>query len=305
MKKTTFGTTLVLLLTAMIWGFAFVAQVDGVNYVGSLTMNGSRFLLGSLSLLPVVLFFERGRTDKQERLRTVKASLMAGLALFCASTLQQYGIQYTGSAGVSGFITGLYVVLVPIGGLLLFRQKTGWNVWCGAVLVFVGLFLLCYTPGEGFYFGIGELLLLIGAFFWATHIIVIDRMGKGVRPLHMAWGQFTVCAVLGLVTMFLFEAPTTEGLWNAKWAILYCGVLSTGVAYTLQVVGQRRADPTFATLVMSTESVFCAIGGVIFGIDHISWIGYGGCALIFLGILICQICFPIRKRKEDSAFPAE
>ena len=300
MRKTDLLTTLLLLLTAMIWGFAFVAQVDGVNHVGSLTMNGSRFVLGSVSLLPVVLFFERGRTEKAERLRTVKASLMAGVALFGASTLQQFGIQYTGSAGVSGFITGLYVVLVPIGGFLLFRHKTGLHVWSGAVLVLIGLFLLCYTPGDGFYFGIGELLLLIGAFFWASHIIVIDRMGKGVRPLHLAWGQFTVCAVLGLVTMFLFEEPTVEGLLDAKWAIAYCGVLSTGVAYTLQVVGQRRADPTFATIIMSTESVFCAIGGVIFGIDHISWIGYSGCALIFVGILLCQIPFPKRKREGEG-----
>lgn len=302
MKRTNIVTTLLLLLTAMIWGFAFVAQVDGVNHVGSMTLNGSRYVLGAISLLPVMLVFERGRGEREERLRTLKASVMAGIALFCASTLQQFGIQYTGSAGVSGFITGLYVVLVPIGSFLLFRHRTGWNVWSGAVLVLIGLFLLCYTPGEGFCFGLGELLLLIGAFFWAAHIIVIDRLGKGVRPLHLAWGQFVVCAILGFITMFAFEEPTWGGLLNAKWSILYCGVLSTGVAYTLQVVGQRRADPTFATIIMSTESVFCALGGVMFGIDRISWIGYSGCVLIFAGILLCQIRFR-KKGQCEISFP--
>ena len=298
MRKTGFVTTVLLFLTAMIWGFAFVAQVDGVNYVGSMTMNGTRFTLGVISLLPVVLIFERGRTDAAERKRTVLASLLAGVVLFSASTLQQIGIAYTKSAGVAGFITGLYVVLVPVASFLIFRARTRGRVWIGAVLALVGLFLLCLKVGEGFSFGLGELLLLLGAFFWTAHIIVIDRVAKDVRPLHFAWGQFVVCAVLGLVTMFIFEEPSWSGILEAKWAILYCGVLSVGVAYTLQIVAQRRADPTFATIVLSTESVFSAIGGVIFGIDEISWIGYVGCGLIFAGIMISQIT---GKRKKSES----
>ena len=155
MKKTGLSTTLLLFLTAMIWGFAFVAQVDGVNYIGAMTMNGTRFAVGVVSLLPVVLIFERGRTDKAERKRTVLASLLAGSVLFCASTLQQIGIAYTKSAGVAGFITGLYIVLVPVASFLLFRAKTRGRVWLGAALAFVGLFLLCVKAGEGFSFGIG------------------------------------------------------------------------------------------------------------------------------------------------------
>lgn len=298
MRKTGFVTTVLLFLTAMIWGFAFVAQVDGVNYIGSMTMNGTRFTLGVISLLPVVLIFERGRTDAAERKRTVLASLLAGVVLFSASTLQQIGIAYTKSAGVAGFITGLYVVLVPVASFLIFRARTRGRVWIGAVLALVGLFLLCLKSGEGFSFGLGELLLLLGAFFWTAHIIVIDRVAKDVRPLHFAWGQFVVCAVLGLVTMFIFEEPTWGGILEAKWAILYCGVLSVGVAYTLQIVAQRRADPTFATIVLSTESVFSAIGGVIFGIDEISWIGYVGCGLIFAGIMISQITGKRKKSKS-------
>ena len=301
MKKTDVLTTGVLFLTAIIWGFAFVAQVQGINHIGSFTLNGTRFTLGVLSLLPVVLIFERGRVDREERIRTVKASILAGMALFTASTLQQIGIAYTKSAGVAGFITGLYMVLVPIAGFLLFRHKTGVQVWLGAILAVIGLFLLCVKPGEGFSFGMGELLLLIGVFFWTAHILIIDRLAKNVRPLHFSLGQFTVCAVLGLITMFLFETPTWEGIWQAKWAIAYCGVLSVGVAYTLQVIGQRRADPTFATIVLSTESAFSAIGGVIFGIDSISLIGYVGCLLIFLGIMVSQITISRRSSAKVNA----
>ncbi len=298
MKKTDFLTTGLLFLTAMIWGFAFVAQVEGVNHIGPFTLNGTRFTLGVISLLPVVLIFERGRMEKEERNRTLFASIMAGAVLFTASTLQQLGIAYTKSAGVSGFITGLYIVFVPIACFLFFRRRTGVNVWIGAILALVGLFLLCYKSGEGFSFGLGELLLLVGSFFWTAHIVIIDRVSKALRPLHLAWGQFAVCACLGLITMFLFEEPSFEGILQAKWAILYCGVLSVGVAYTLQIVAQRKSDPTFATIIMSTESVFSAVGGMIFGTDSISLIGYIGCALIFAGILICQLRLNLAKSEK-------
>lgn len=288
MKKNNLWTNGLLLLTAMIWGFAFVAQVDGVNYVGPLTLNGTRFALGVISLLPVVLVFEKGRSSREERKKTIIASLLAGTVLFGASTLQQIGIVYTRSAGVAGFITGLYIVLIPIACFVLFRQKTGAQVWIGAVCAVLGLFLLCYKVGEGFRFGIGELLILIGSFFWTAHMILVDRLGKNLRSLHFAWGQFFVCAVWGVVSMFLFETPTLGGILEAKWAILYCGVLSVGVAYTLQVIAQKRADPTFAAILLSTESVFSAIGGAVVGMDHISALGYLGCSLIFAGVLISQ-----------------
>ena len=300
MKKTKILSIALLFFIAMIWGFAFVAQVDGVKYIGSFTMNGVRFTLGALSLTPVVFFFERGRRDKTERKKTVVASLLAGSVLFLASTFQQIGIEKTGSAGVAGFITGLYTVLIPVACFFFFKQKTGINVWIGAFLSISGLFMLCYKLGEGFSFGVGELLLFIGALFWTAHVIVIDRFAKKIRPLHFSWGQFIVCALLGLITMFIFEEPTVSGILDAKWAILYCGVLSVGVAYTLQVVAQRRADPTFAAIVLSTESVFSAIGGALFGIDKISVLGYVGCAVIFTGIILSQIDFNDIKKKIKS-----
>ncbi len=294
--KTKAWSIVLLFLTAIIWGFAFVAQVEGVEHVGSFTMNGLRYPLGALSLLPVVLIFERGRVGASERRRTVYASLAAGTVLFAASTFQQLGIEYTGSAGVSGFITGLYTVLVPIACYLLFKKKTGLNVWLGAVCAVVGLGLLCYKSGEGLSFGVGEVLLMIGTFFWTAHIVIIDRMVKNVRPLHFSLGQFTVCSVWSVIFMLAFERPQWTGIVSAAPAILYCGILSVGVAYTLQVIAQKRSDPTFAAIVLSTESVFSAVGGVIFGIDKISVIGYFGCALIFAGIVISQISFKRKRR---------
>lgn len=285
-----------LFLTAIIWGFAFVAQVDGVQYIGSFAMNGLRYPIGLISLLPVVLIFEKGRVDKAERKRTVIASVIAGTVLFCASTLQQLGIEYTGSAGVAGFITGLYTVLVPIGCFLMFKHKTGINVWIGAVCAVIGLFLLCYRVGDGLSFGYGELLLLIGSLFWTAHVIVIDKLGKSIRSLHFAWGQFAVCSALSVIVMLAFDRPTFSGIWEAKWALLYCGVLSVGIAYTLQIVAQKKADPTFAAIILSTESVFSAVGGAIFGIDSITWLGYVGCAIMFIGIVVSQI--PLKKSKR-------
>lgn len=296
--KTKITTTLLLFLTAMIWGFAFVAQVDGVEHIGSFAINGIRYPIGVISLLPVVLFFERGRVDGAERKRTVIASIVAGTILFGASTLQQIGIEYTRSAGVAGFITGLYTVLVPIGCFLIFKHKTGINVWIGAILAVIGLFLLCYRVGDGFSFGVGELLLLLGSFLWTAHVIVIDRLGKNIRSLHFALGQFSVCSVLSIILMLIFDRPTISGVMEAKWALLYCGVLSVGVAYTLQVVAQKKADPTFAAIILSTESVFSAIGGSIFGIDSISWLGYIGCAVMFCGIVISQL--PTRKQIKQN-----
>ena len=296
--KAKITTTLLLLLTAMIWGFAFVAQVDGVEHIGSFAMNGIRYPIGVISLLPVVLLFERGKVDTAERKRTVIASIVAGTILFGASTLQQLGIEYTGSAGVAGFITGLYTVLVPIGCFLIFKHKTGINVWIGAIFAVIGLFLLCYRIGDGLTFGWGEVLLLLGSFLWTAHVIVIDRLGKNIRPLHFSLGQFSVCSAWCVILMLAFDRPTFSGIMDAKWALLYCGVLSVGVAYTLQVVAQKKADPAFAAILLSTESVFSAIGGSIFGIDSISWLGYVGCAIMFVGIVISQI--PIRKQKLQN-----
>jgi len=284
----------------MIWGFAFVAQFYGAGEVGDFAMNGLRFPLGTLSLLPVMFIFERGKSSKTERKKTVLASLYAGTALFIASTLQQVGISVSKSVGISGFLTGLYTIFVPIACYLFFKKKTGFNIVVSAVLAVLGIFMLCIKPGVGFSFGFGELLLLIGAFFWTAHVVVVDRFGKDIRSLHFCVGQFFVCSVWSVLLMVMFEMPTIDSIRAAAIPIRYAGVLSVGVAYTLQVIGQKRADPTFASIIFSTESVFSAIGGVIFGIDSISFVGYIGCLLIFAGIVISQLDFKKKKARPDD-----
>ena len=287
--KNKWASNAALLLAAVIWGFAFVAQVSAASTIGSFTMIGFRFAIGILSLLPVVLIFERGRTDKNERGLTLKASVITGIVLFAALSLQQFGIYITKSSGISGFITALYMIFVPIAYLVFFRKRTGIQVWIGAVFAFVGLLLLCYDPSEGVSFGWGEVLLLIGSFLWTAHVMLIDHFGKKLRPLHYSWGQFAVCGLIGLICAFAFEDISVQALVDAKWELLYCGILSSGCAYTLQVVGQKYADPTYAVIILSTESAFSAIGGAIFGIDSIMAVGYIGCALMFVGILCTQI----------------
>ena len=260
-----------------------------MEYIGAFTMIGVRFIIGAAVLLPVILLFERGKSDRAEIKRTVLASLVVGTVLFLASAFQQFGIEMTGSAGVSGFITGLYTVFIPIVSYLLFKQRTSLSVWLGALCAVGGLALLCYHPGQGFRFGYGELLLLIGAFFWTAHVMVIDRMGKSVRSIRLSAGQFLVCGLWGVLAMFIFEQPSMGAILDAKWPVLYCAVMSSGVAYTLQVVAQKRADPTVAAIVFSSESMFSAIGGTLFRIDKIAPIGYVGCALMFCGIVLSQI----------------
>ena len=288
----------ILVLAAAIWGFAFVAQVEGMEHIAPFTMTGARFTLSALCLLPLALIFERGRTESTERKRTFWVSVLGGVVLFCASSLQQFGCQYTPSAGMAGFMTALYTVITPIACFLIFKQKTKLNVWISAVLAVAGLCMLCFKSGEGLTFGVGEILLLLGAFFWTAHIIVIDRFASDIRPFHFCFGQFAVCAVLGLISMFLFEEPSAAAMWDGKMMIIYCGVFSGAMGYTLQVIGQKGVNPTLAAIVLSTESVFSAIGGVIFGIDRISLVGYLGCAVIFAGIIISQLDFS-RKTKEE------
>ena len=288
-KKMKILAAIMLVTTAMIWGFAFVAQRVGAESLGALSFNGIRFAMGAISLIPVVLIFEREKPAPARIKRTFVAAAVGGVVLFTASALQQYGIELTQSAGKAGFITGLYTVLVPIMTFVLYRKKNGIGVWTGAILAVVGLFLL--SVNEGFTVEYGDILLLIGAFFWAVHIIVVDRFIGGVSPLKFAMIQFAVCAVLNLVFAAFFEGFDLEAVRSAAFPLLYGGLCSVGVAYTLQIIGQKYSDPTFAAIVFSLESVFSAIGGAIILGEEMSLRGYVGCVLIFGGIILSQIKF--------------
>lgn len=286
-------STVCLFLTALIWGVAFVFQAQGAEKLDSFTFNGTRFLIGTLSLIPVVLVFE-GRYIKNKSVNFKKmlpACLISGSILFMASSLQQIGIKITASAGLAGFITAIYTVLTPLLYFLVFGRKTRIEIWLGAFLAVFGLALLCFKKGEGVSFGKGELVLLIGAFFWAFHMISVDRYAKDHPSITFSFCQFAVCSVLSIAAMMIFEreAFSIDAIFAVKWDLLYCGVMSVGIAYTLQVVGQKNADPTFAAIVFSLESVFSMIAGVIAKTDVLTVFGGVGCVIIFAGIVISQL----------------
>ena len=283
-----------LLLAAIIWGFSFVAQVAGSKLIGAFTMTGVRFIMAAIVLFPIIFILE-----KEERAMTIKASLITGTVLFCGSALQQFGIHMTSSAGIPGLITGLYMIFVPFAYFILFKTKVKGQVWIGALIALAGLVLLCYKSGEGFSFGLGELLLLLGSFFWTAHVMLIDHFGKRVRSIRFSFGQFLISGILGMICALLFEWKTISisALLEAKWMLLYIGVLSSGAGFTLQVMGQKRANPNAAVIILATESAVSAIGGFIFGIDKLTYTAVAGCVLMFGGI-ICSQLSPKKKRDK-------
>ena len=281
-----------LLLTALIWGSAFVAQRVGMEHVGPFTFNGVRFTLGALVLLPLVLRRrplvppERGGVVGGGQRTVLWGGGLAGLVLFIAAALQQVGLVYT-TAGKAGFITGLYVIIVPILGLL-WGYRPRWGGWVGAGLAVGGLYLLSVTE-EPFTLAPGDLLELVGAFFWAVHVLILGWLAPRVRRVRLACIQFAVCALLSLLTAALFEPITAEGLRGAAFPILYGGLLSVGVAYTLQVVAQRHAPPVHAAVILSLEAVFAAVAGWILLGEVLDLRGIAGCGLMLAGMLTAQL----------------
>ena len=293
--KTKIKSTILLFLTAIIWGFAFVAQRVGAEFVGAFTFNGIRFLLGFLSLIPVILIFEKDKFNLESLKKTLLPGLLAGIVLFIASTLQQYGVEITQSAGKAGFLTGLYTVLVPLIRFVM-GKKTSAFTFLGAIFALAGLFFLCMT-GSDISFGLGDIVLIIGAFFWAGHILVVDKHVNNISPLKFSLVQFFVCGVLSIIFALILENINLAAVKSAGIPILYGGLMSVGVAYTCQILGQRDADPTFASIVFSTESVFSAIGGAIILNEVMSGRGYLGCVLIFIGIVLSQLNTNLFKKK--------
>lgn len=278
---------MLLLLTAAIWGFAFTAQRVGSKYVGAFTFNGIRFALGSISLVPLIIYFNKKNKVNEDPKKTIIPGILVGILLYSGSTLQQIGLIYT-TAGKASFLTGLYIVLVPIIGIFL-KHKIGKNAWIGVGLAVAGLYLL--SINENFTIGFGDLLQVIGAVFWAVHILTIDYFSKKVDALKLSCVQFATCSILSLISALIFENIAVSGILSALTPILYGGFLSVGVAYTLQVVAQKYAKPSHAAIILSMESVFGAIGGALILGETMSTRGYLGCILIFAGILVSQVKF--------------
>ena len=286
LEKKHIQSDMLFLLCGMIWGFAFVAQRMGMDHVGPFTFNGVRFALGALVLLPFI--YRRRNRSRQDALQTEGLVLyggLAGLAIFAGASLQQVGLVYT-TAGKAGFITGLYVVIVPIMGLL-WGQRTNAGTWGGALMAAVGMYLL--SVNEDFTISFGDLLELMGAFLWAAHIHLIGWISPKTDYLKLAFVQFTVCALASLLTAAAVETMSLAGIAAAALPIFYGGALSVGVAYTLQVVAQRHAHPAHAAILLSLEAVFAAVGGWLILGEVMEGRGVGGCVLMFAGMLVSQL----------------
>lgn len=301
-KSLRIRNSLLLILTALIWGVAFVAQSEGGDVVGPFTFNGIRSFIGGIVLIPVILFLDKKKTsdikpgDKKDKKRLVTGGCCCGLALFLASSFQQVGIYLGTSAGKAGFLTACYILLVPILGLFL-KKKCGWNIWVGMFMTIVGLYMLCMK--DKLRFQLSDLIVLICAFLFAVHILVIDYFSPLVDGVRMSCIQFFVCGILSLVPMFIVDMKhSIAGIeeWLPKlqtldaWLpILYAGVLSCGVAYTLQIIGQNGLNPTVASMLMSLESVFSVIAGWMILGERLSIRQLAGCGLIFAAIIFAQI----------------
>ena len=281
---------IILLITAIIWGTAFVAQSEGMNYVEPFTYNAVRTLIGGIVLIPIIAIFQRIGASSENGAKSQKTTIIGGIVcgifLFIAGSFQQCGIAMT-TAGKAGFITALYVTIVPLIEVILYR-KSSLKVWLCVFLALAGFYMLCIK--EGFTIGKGDLLVLCGAFFYAGHIMVIDRFNeKNADGMKMSCIQFFTAGLLMTVCMFIFENPEINAIMDAKYTILYAGIMSCGAAYTLQIIGQRYTDPTSATLIMSLESVFAALSGWIILSESLSIKELFGCTLVFAAVILSQL----------------
>lgn len=299
MSKFTLRQSLLLLLTATIWGVAFVAQSVGMDYVGPFTFSAVRALIGAVVLIPCIVLLkkvnrEENRAEEKaaDRKVLVTGGIACGVLLCVACNLQQFGIMYT-SVGKAGFITAMYIVLVPVLGIFL-KKKVGAKIWCGVLIAVVGLYLLCMA-GSGFSIQKGDFLLMLCAVVFSLHILVIDYFSPKTDGVKLSCIQFLTCGILSGICMFLFEKPQLSNILAAWMPILYAGVLSCGVAYTLQIIGQKGMNPTVASLILSMESVISVIAGWLILGQKLSSRELLGCVLMFAAIILVQL--PSKKKE--------
>ena len=318
MKRTQLKNSLLLLLTATIWGFAFVAQSVGMDYVKPFTFNGVRSAIGALFLIPCIFLFQNrsGQSEassstttsanpleqadqvatnfsSSDRKTLIISGICCGIILAAASSLQQIGISYT-SVGKAGFLTAIYIVLVPILGLFL-KKRCSPLVWVSVALALGGLYLLSVPDGFGS-IGKGDLLLIAGSFLFAVHILVIDYFSPRCNGVALSCIQFFVCAVCCLIPAFFFEQPSLSSILAAWAPILYAGILSCGVGYTLQIIGQKGMNPTVASLILSLESSISVLAGWLILGQTLSVRELAGCGIVFLAIVLAQLPWPPTKK---------
>jgi drug/metabolite transporter (DMT)-like permease len=299
---------LILLLAAAIWGFAFVAQRLGMEFIGPFTYTAVRFTLGVLVLLPFLFFRNftaksqsHGVTESQsyshfaslrlcgernmERRKLFYLQLLLGVILFFGISFQQYGLLYT-TAGNAGFITGFYVVLVPVAGLFL-GHKSHLTIWTGVILAIMGLYFLSVT--SSFTVNSGDIYVSVCALFWTGHVLLVSYLAPRTDPVRIAVIQFSICSILSWIVAIGFESFSFQSIIDSAWPVLYGGVMSVGIAYTLQIVAQQKAHPAYASIILSLESVFAVFGGWLILHENFSTRSLIGCGLILTGMIVVQI----------------
>ncbi len=288
---------LALFLTAFIWGVSFVAQREGMEYIGPFTFNMVRSFLGTLSLLPIIFWVKIATPDKRTRqmkhyqhMNLARAGIGCGLALFTAMSIQQYCMQYV-TAGKAGFISALYIIFVPIISVLQ-GQKLEKNVILSIILATIGLYLLCYKSGGGF--NVYDLVLLVAAFFYGVHILVVNYYSDKVHPVKASCVQFFVVGVLSAFLTFSFETPAISTIYECRVPLLYAGILTCGVAYTLQIYGQKNTLPIIASIIFSLESVFAVLGGAVLLNETMAPRETIGCIFMIIAVILSN--FKLEKR---------
>ncbi len=300
MKK--IGNSFILMITALIWGLAFIAQSVGMDYVEPFTFNGIRSLIGGIVLIPVALIVKlinkkNGKLQNTDTKTLIVGGLSCGVILFFASSLQQYALVDT-SPGKAGFMTALYIVIVPFFGCFTGR-KPGFKLVLSAFVALVGLYFLCFD-NEKLVLAWGDIYLIAAAAVFSVHILVIDYFSPKTDGVSLSCIQFLVCGILSLPAMFIFESPSINLILSATTPILYAGILSCGVAYTLQIIGQKGVNPTLASLILSLESVFALLGEFVYGKitgqgTDLSLRVITGCAIVFIAIILAQL--PDKRKK--------
>lgn len=301
-------------ITSCIWGFAFVAQQSAMDHIGPLTMNGLRSLLGAIFLIPVILITDvikgkkpslLGVKSKDEGKFLIKGGILCGIFMTAASTLQQIGVQYT-TIGKAGFLSALYIVIVPI-ITIFFGKKIGWNGWSGVGIALVGMFLLCFNLADlsGFSINKGDLIIISCSLFFSVHILVIDKYSPHTDSIRLSFMQFLVCGVVCTALAFIFEEPQWTGIKSAWFSIFFAGVVSCGIGYTLQMIGQKYVPAHIAPMLMGLECVFSLLADWIFFKQVMNAQEYIGCFLIFVAIILAQTDFSKFKKSAEPDENAE
>ena len=298
-KKMRILGPIMLVSAAMIWGLSFVAQKQGMEYVEGFTFNGIRSLLGAIVLIPFIVIRAVKNPvklspveKKQSRRDNLKGILIVGLMLCIGSNLQQFAFNYI-EPGRVGFITALYMLIVPLISFIVYKKKQPVTTWIGVILGVVGLYMICMGGSTSSSLGKGDILALLCSFAFALHIIVIDKFAAKIDCVVLSCGQFFVTGVISCILMFIFESPNIQSIMQAAVPILYAGIMSCGCAFTFQVIGQKYTDPTISSMLLCLESVFSVIFSFIILGERMASVEYIGCAVMFVAIIIAQL--PARK----------